>query len=79
MGNSKLAKAAKAFAGTVALDGVWAAYISTLASGSLYALAWSACTILVGGYVIRLYNKDGWLLWPAAAGAAVGTGLVMAL
>lgn len=78
MARRKLAAWAAAFAGTVVLDGVWAAYIRALAVSSHTAVLWSAATILVGGAVVRLYTKDGWLLVPAALGAGVGTALIQA-
>jgi hypothetical protein len=56
------------------LDVVFACYvIETAAKAATAAGAYAAAIIVLSGYVTRAYVDDKRMLWPAAAGAFIGT------
>lgn len=56
------------------LDIVWARYTITIGQRRAIASAnWAVAIILIGGVSILIYTHDPFLLFPAAAGAWVGT------
>lgn len=61
----------------VLVDAAWAAYIQAVADGSQWAPFWSSGQYLLGVTVVLGVTKDPRLIFPAAAGAYVGTALAV--
>ena len=66
--------AAKAFGFAVLIDMVWAVCVSAVSQRqAVRAAICSGLLTWLGSCVVRLYVGDPRLIWPAVAGAVIGT------
>jgi len=67
-------EAAVVFLSTLAADLLWAIYIRRVGEGkSMKAAIYSAFIVLLGAVAVGSYIENSWYLFPAVAGAFVGT------
>lgn len=66
------------FISTAIADVVWARYtLAVTAKSPLRAACWSALIILLGSFTVTQYVHDWRMVFPAAAGAFIGTWLAV--